>query len=214
MDWRVKVKLFEQIRQEYEFGVGTIAGVAKRLGIHRRMVREAIGSALPKPRAEERTAALEVEGGGRVDPGSGSESTPETAPHCPSGVERIQIELPDCKIGERTVRQYVHDRKIALGFLERETRVPQLYVWGVEAQIDWYEAYADLSGEWVAFRSLWRFEAEFCTPAEPREKGGGGRGWIFPAQSLGSGPSSGGCKGIKPAVIESVPTGRASPWRH
>ena len=124
-----------------------------------------------------------------------------------------------------------------------ETCVPQSYAWGVEAQIDWYEAYADLGGErvklqvfamrsmasgaafhcaylhatqqafleahelafayfggvfrklrydnltsavrkilrghrreetarFVAFRSHWRFEAEFCTPAEPHEKGG------------------------------------------
>src|ERR1022692_2123890 len=115
--------------------------------------------------------------------------------------------------------------------------------WGVEAQVDWYEAYADLGSEriklqvfamrsmasgaafhcaylhatqqafleahelafaffggvfrklrhdnltsavkkilrghrreetarFVAFRSHWRFEAEFCTPAEPHEKGG------------------------------------------
>ena len=50
MDWRSKVELFERIRREYEFGIGTIAGVAKKLGVHRRMVREAIGSALPKPR--------------------------------------------------------------------------------------------------------------------------------------------------------------------
>ena len=28
-----------------------------------------------------------------------------------------------------------------------ETFVPQSYAWGVEAQVDWYEAYADLSGE-------------------------------------------------------------------
>jgi hypothetical protein len=44
------VELFEQIRREYEFGVGTITGVSKKLGVHRRMVREAIGSAVPKPR--------------------------------------------------------------------------------------------------------------------------------------------------------------------
>ena len=50
MDWRAKVELFEQIRREYEFGVGTIAGVAQKLGVHRRMVREAIGNAMPKPR--------------------------------------------------------------------------------------------------------------------------------------------------------------------
>jgi hypothetical protein len=50
LDWRAKVVLFEQIRRKYEFGVGTIAGVAQKLGVHRRIVREAIGSALPKPR--------------------------------------------------------------------------------------------------------------------------------------------------------------------
>ena len=44
------MELFEEIRREYEFGVGTIAGVARKVKVHRRMVREAIGSALPKPR--------------------------------------------------------------------------------------------------------------------------------------------------------------------
>src|SRR5207247_10955829 len=60
---------------------------------------------------------------------------------------RMQSELSECKIAERTVREYVHDRKIALGLNVRETCVPQSYAWGVEAQIDWYEAYADLAGE-------------------------------------------------------------------
>jgi hypothetical protein len=130
-----------------------------------------------------------------------------------------------------------------LGLVVHETFVPQSYAWGVEAQVDWYEAYADLSGErtklqvfsmrsmasgaafhcaflhatqqafleahelafayhggvfrklrydnltsavkkilrghqreqtarFIAFRSHWRFESEFCTPAEAHEKGG------------------------------------------
>ena len=50
MEWRAKVALFEEIRREYEFGVGTIAGVARKVKVHRRMVREAIASALPKAR--------------------------------------------------------------------------------------------------------------------------------------------------------------------
>jgi hypothetical protein len=44
---REKVELFEQIRREYEFGVGTSAGVSRKLGVHRRMVREALHSAEP-----------------------------------------------------------------------------------------------------------------------------------------------------------------------
>jgi hypothetical protein len=47
--------------------------------------------------------------------------------------------LPGCKIAERTVREYVQARKIALGLLVREACIPQTYAWGAEAQIDWYE---------------------------------------------------------------------------
>jgi len=46
------MELFEQIRREYKFGVRTIAGVARRLGAHRRMMREALRSAeatAPRP---------------------------------------------------------------------------------------------------------------------------------------------------------------------
>ena len=42
MNWRAKVELYEEIRREYEFGEGTIRGIARKLGVHRRMVREAI----------------------------------------------------------------------------------------------------------------------------------------------------------------------------
>ena len=44
------MELFEQIRREYEHGVGTIKGVARKLGVHRRMVREAIANAIPPAR--------------------------------------------------------------------------------------------------------------------------------------------------------------------
>ena len=47
---RLKVELFEEIRREYEFGVGTIKGVAKKLGVHRRMMRQAVANALPPER--------------------------------------------------------------------------------------------------------------------------------------------------------------------
>jgi hypothetical protein len=39
------VELFEQIRREYEHGVGTIKGVAPNFGVQRRMVRDAIVNA-------------------------------------------------------------------------------------------------------------------------------------------------------------------------
>ena len=44
------MELFESIRREYEFGEGTISGVARKLGVHRRMVRDAIRNAIPPAR--------------------------------------------------------------------------------------------------------------------------------------------------------------------
>jgi hypothetical protein len=35
VDWRAKVDLFEQLRREHEFGIGTITGVAAKFGVHR-----------------------------------------------------------------------------------------------------------------------------------------------------------------------------------
>jgi hypothetical protein len=45
------------IRREYEFGVGTIKGVAKKLAVHRRMVRQAVANTVPPNRALRRIFA-------------------------------------------------------------------------------------------------------------------------------------------------------------
>ena len=44
------MELFAEIRREYQFGVGTIKGVSRKLGVHRRMVRQALADAVPPPR--------------------------------------------------------------------------------------------------------------------------------------------------------------------
>jgi hypothetical protein len=124
--------------------------VAKKLGVHRRMVREAISSALPSPRKRTERPRWKLKAAVEFVDAilEADRRAPRKQRHTAHRVwARIQSELPDCKIAERTVREYVHTRKIALGLLVREVCVPQSYVWGVEAQIDWYEAYADLAGE-------------------------------------------------------------------
>ena len=60
MDRRAKVELFEQLRREFEFGDGTILGVARKFGVHRRLVRQAIESAV-------RTARQVQHDGGRTN---------------------------------------------------------------------------------------------------------------------------------------------------
>lgn len=243
---KASVELFEEIRREYEFGVGTIQGVARKFGVHRRMVREALRSAIPaeKPAAKRERPRL----GPVADFIDGILEADRKAPrkqrHTAHRIwVRIGKEYPSLQVAESTVRRYVRERKAEMGLASRETFVPQSYDWGEEAQVDWYEAEAELGGEqqdlqvfvlrsmasgaafhrayqratqqafleahqlafhyfggvfrrlrydnlplavkkilrgfrreetarFVAFRSHWHFESEFCNPGEGHEKGG------------------------------------------
>ena len=240
------MELFEGIRREYEFGVGTIQGVARKLGVHRRLVREALKSAVPEQKPAPSRARPRM--GPVVDFVEAILEADRKAPrkqrHTAHRIYiRLRQERPAWPVAESTIRQYVRERKLALGLVARETFVPQHYTWGSEAQVDWYEADAELGGErltlqvfvmrsmasggafhraylhatqqafldahqyafryfggvfhrlrydnlgsavkrvlrgsrreetarFVAFRSHWRFAAEFCTPGEGHEKGG------------------------------------------
>ncbi len=264
MDWNAKVDLFEQLRQEHEFGVGTIAGVAAKFGVHRRMVRQAIAAALPpvrrytarvKPKMDAVSAFIDQV----LDE---DRRAPRKQRHTARRIyRRILTEIPDAGVAESTVRNHVRNRRRSMGLVQRETFVPQSYALGHEAQVDWYEAWADLGGErtrvqvfamrsmasgaafhrgylhatqqafleahehafayfggvfrllrydnlasavrkilrghrreetvrFVAFRSHWRFTAEFCTPGEGHEKGGvEGEGGYFRRNHLVPVPS-------------------------
>ena len=148
VNWRAKVELFEEIRHEYEFGVGTVLGVAKQLGVHRRMVREALGNAVPSRRKKSKRKRLApvmpfIDGMLASD-----RAAPRKQRHTAHRIyQRLRLELPGCEVAESTIRRYVREKKTALGLTGRKVCVPQNYAWGSEAQVDWYEAYANLSGE-------------------------------------------------------------------
>jgi Mu transposase, C-terminal domain len=151
--------------------------------------------------------------------------------------------MPECEVSARSVRRAVQEWKQERQLERSETYIGQHYEAGREAQVDWYEAYADIAGErtklqafclrsmysgaayhrayvratqlafldghvrafemfggvfetlrydnlksavkqilrgkrreestrFIAFRSHYRFEGEFCTPAKGNEKGG------------------------------------------
>ena len=247
MDWRAKVELFEKIRREYFEGVGTILGVAKKLGVHRRMVREAIQKAIPPKRKKRQgeTTRLIAEVVLFIHQIlTADQQAPRKQRHTAERIyQRLRSEMPEQEVSPRSVRRAVRDWKQQRKLERAETDISQEYEAGREAQVDWYEAYADLSGErvklqvfclrsmysgaafhraylratqqafldghnrafelfggafrvlrydnlksavkqiirgkrreqttrFIGFRSHYRFEAEFCTPARGNEKGG------------------------------------------
>ncbi len=145
------MELFEEIRREYEFGVGTIKGVARKLGVHRRMVREAVASALPPPRKKPaRRRAKLAPAVGFIDRILKEDrKAPRKQAYTAHRIWNRIREETSCEVAERTVRQYVQERKRELGLEKRETFVPQSYDWGQEAQVDWYESWAEMDGERV-----------------------------------------------------------------
>jgi transposase len=150
MERRAKVELFEQIRREYEFGMGTIKGVARKLGVHRRMVRQALASAIPPERKEWQRCCPKLDSVREFINGvlEQDRAAPRKQRHTARRIYvRLRQERPDCLLSERTVRGYVRRQKHELGLTGRETFVPQSYGWGSEAQVDWYEAVAELGGE-------------------------------------------------------------------
>ena len=150
MERRTKVELFEQIRREYEFGVGTVKGVARQLGVHRRMVRQALASAEPParrrtPRARPAVGPLMAFIEAIL---AGDRQAPRKQRHTAHRIwQRLNAERPEQGVAESTVRRYVRERKRELGWATRATCVPQSYAPGQEAQVDWYEAWAELNGQ-------------------------------------------------------------------
>jgi transposase len=149
MDRRTRVELFEEIRRGYAAGE-TIMGLAKRHGVHRRAVRQALASAIPPDKRKS------VRDAPKLDPVKEhidqmlevDRQAPRKQRHTAHRIwTRLREEHSEHPIGEPTVRRYVRIRKQELGLSCREVFVPQSYDWGQEAQVDWFEALAKLGGE-------------------------------------------------------------------
>ena len=108
------MELYEQIRQEYEHGTGTIRAVARKLGLHRREVRKALASAMPagrkvpeRERPKLRAVIPFIDAILEAD-----RKAPRKQRHTAHRIwMRLRREKPEAEVAESTVRQYVRARK-------------------------------------------------------------------------------------------------------
>ena len=112
------MELFAEIRREYQFGVGTIKGVSRKLGVHRRVVRQALADAVPPPRlyqARAKPTLAPVQD--FIDRILEADRTaPRKERHTARRIhDRLCRERADAPVAASTVREYVRGWKRADG---------------------------------------------------------------------------------------------------
>jgi transposase len=144
-----RVEQFEQIRRDRDREGLSIRGLAVRHGVHRRVVRQALVSAVPPVK---RTAV------GRPAPKLGryravidgwleaDRNAPRKQRHTAKRIHQRLADEHGADVAETTVRQYVRARKRAMGLAVGEVFVPQVHAPGMEGEVDWGEAEVVLAG--------------------------------------------------------------------
>jgi transposase len=144
-----RVELFEQIRRDHDREGLSIHALARRYGVHRRTVRQALESAVPPARKRPvgRPAPKLGEYRELIDSWLIADQTaPCKQRHTAKRVYERLVDEHGADVSERQVRRYVRERRRALGLPVDEVRVPLCHEPGAEAEVDWGEASAVIAG--------------------------------------------------------------------
>ena len=159
---RSRVELFEQIRRDREFGGLSTHALARKYGVHRRTVRQALESPLPPPRKrpEGRPAPKLGEWRALIDSWlEADRGAPRKQRHTAKRIDERLRDEHGVEVSERQVRRYVRERRQQLGELVDEVFVPLCSEPGAEAEVDWGEATVVIAG--VA-RKVHLFQMRAC----------------------------------------------------
>lgn len=141
--------VFEQIRRARRLDPDvSVRELARRFGVHRRTVREALSSAVPAPRkAPERPSPVMDRWGPIVDGWLvADKEVPRKQRHTARRIWERLVDEHDAEVAESTIRQYVRAAKPRLGIATAEVMVPQTHPLGAEAEVDWGDVRFVLDG--------------------------------------------------------------------
>jgi transposase len=143
------VEQFEQIRRDRDREGLSIRALAERHGVHRRTVRQALGSAVPPPRRAPRSRPAPKLGGYRelIDEWLTADlQAPRKQRHTAKRIWRRLVDEHGVQVAETTVRDHVRKRRRELGLSLPEVFVPQVHAPARTAEVDWGQAEVELAG--------------------------------------------------------------------
>jgi transposase len=143
------VEQFEGIRRDSRDQGLSIRALAKRHGVHRRTVRQALADATPPARrAPERLAPAT---GPYVDLVRRwlveDQAAPKKQRHTARRIWQRLVEEEEARIGESTVRNLVARLRIEIGADRCQVMVPQTHPPAAEAEVDFGEFTASIAGQ-------------------------------------------------------------------
>ena len=154
---RSRVELFEQIRKDRRVEGASIRELAGRHGVHRRTVRQALGSAMPPRRKAYPRRARPA-----IDPYAAvidswllaDRQVPRKQRHTARRVWQRLVAEHGATVSEVTVSRYVGRRKAELGLDRVDVAVPQAHLPGAEAEVNFGEFHAMIAG---VLTKVWLF---------------------------------------------------------
>jgi len=157
MATRSKVELFEEIRKaSAEVESPSIRELSGRFGVHRRMVRLALASAVPPPRKTAERSAPSLGPWKAIIDGwlAEDEQAPRKQRHTARRIFQRLVEEHDAQVSESTVRRYVGSIKKTRSLSLPDVCVPQAHPLGAEAEVDFGQVSFRLDGALV---EAWMF---------------------------------------------------------